>query len=126
MPYALRQLHAVRVTANGHNAQQQNVVLHGEWRSATQLTQSDGEAYTGTGGLRPPLQSAQLSSGKGKCVLWDGRTLTFHGSLYINVDKIAAQAMYPNQDFCSLSWVNLQCFIGFFVRELGRTGDGRT
>ena len=33
---------------------QHNVVLRRRWRSATQVTQSDGEAYTGTGGALPP------------------------------------------------------------------------
>ena len=36
---------------------QQNVVLHGRWRSVMQLMQSDGEMYTGTGGLCPPCKA---------------------------------------------------------------------
>ena len=44
---------------------QHHVVMHGRWHSATQVTKSDREAYTGTRGAlpprAPPLQSVQSS-----------------------------------------------------------------
>ena len=58
----------------GETRAQHNVVLRRRWHSATQVTQSDGEAYTGTGGAAPPpLQSVQSSKravarGRKKCV----------------------------------------------------------
>ena len=38
----------------GETRAQHNVVLRRRWRSATQVTQSDGEAYTGAGGRFAP------------------------------------------------------------------------